>query len=88
MEKAFGIAILVALLFSVVKFLEMKYLEKEWKPLKVLIRDAVIVFACSFLCSFVILDLDGTIQDFFNVVTETKTLNTASTQVFTDEPGF
>jgi hypothetical protein len=88
MEKAFGIAILVTLVFGVVKFLEMKYLEKTWKPLKVLIRDAVIVFLSCFVGSFLVLEFNGSIQDFFNVVTETKTLNPASTQVFTDAPGF
>jgi hypothetical protein len=38
--------------------------------------------------SFLVLEFNGSMQDFFNVVTETKTLNPASTQVFTDAPGF
>jgi len=88
MQKAIGVAILVTLLFGITKFIEMKYLEKEWKPLKVLIRDGAIVFACSFVAVYIMLEMNGSIQDFFNVVTETKTLNPAATQVFTDEPGF
>jgi hypothetical protein len=88
MEKAFGIAILVTLFFGFAKFLEMKYLEKTWKPLKVLIRDAFIVFFACFMGSFLVLEFQGSIQDFLNIVTETKTLNPASTQVFTDAPGF
>lgn len=88
MEKVFGIAVLVTLLFSITKFLEMKYLEKEWKPLKSVVRDAVIVFICTFASGFVIFEMNGSINDFFNVVTETKTLNPAATQVFTDDPGF
>jgi hypothetical protein len=30
----------------------------------------------------------GSVQEFFNIVTENKTLNAAATQVFTDVPGF
>lgn len=88
MEKLFGISILITILFCLVKFIEMKYIQKEWKPLKYLVRDAFIVFICSIISLFVYLQLNGTIHDFFNVVTESKVLNPSATQVFTDEPGF
>jgi hypothetical protein len=71
-----------------VKFIEMKYLDKELKPLKFLVRDAVIVFVCSLAAAIFVFNMDGSITDFFNVLTDTKTLNTATTQIFTDEPGF
>lgn len=88
MEKLFVVSILITVLFCVVKFIEMKYIQKEWKPLKLLVRDAFIVFICSITSLFVYFQLDGTIHDFFNVVTENKVLNPSATQVFTDEPGF
>ena len=66
----------------------MKYLDKEFKPLKFLVRDAVMVFVCSLAADLFVFNMDGSITDFFNVLTDTKTLNTATTQIFTDEPGF
>jgi len=88
MGKIFIISAIITFLFCLVKFIEMKYLDKEFKPLKFLVRDAVMVFVCSITASFFVFNMDGSITDFFNVLTDTKTLNTATTQIFTDEPGF
>lgn len=66
----------------------MKYLEKEMKPLKYIVRDAVMVFASAFGASFAAFYMRGSVTDFFNIVTENKVLNTDVTQVFTDAPGF
>jgi hypothetical protein len=70
------------------KFLEAKYLDKEWKPLKYFVRDAIIVLISAGLGSFIFFQNSNTISELFNVVTETKTLNSATTQIFTDAPGF
>ena len=88
MEKIFIISTIITFLFCLVKFIEMKYLDKELKPLKFLVRDAVMVFVCSLAAALFVFNMDGSITDFFNVLTDTKTLNTATTQIFTDEPGF
>jgi len=66
----------------------MKYLEKEWKPLKYFVRDAVVVFICGSIASFLFFQFDSSIGDFLNVVTDNKTLNANAVQIFTDAPGF
>jgi hypothetical protein len=67
----------------------MKYIHTdEEKPLKDLVRDATFVFMCSFVGGIAYFKLDGSIADFFNILTEAKTLHPAAAQVFTDEPGF
>lgn len=66
----------------------MKYLEKEMKPLKYIVRDAIMVFASSLAAAFAVFYMKGSFTDFLNVVTENKVLNTEATQVFTDAPGF
>lgn len=66
----------------------MKYLEKEWKPLKTIIRDAGMVFVSSLTSSYIYFNFNHVIHDFFNIVTDTTTLNTATTQIFTDIPSF
>jgi hypothetical protein len=88
MEKILIISFLITFIFCVIKFLEAKYLDKEWKPLKFFVRDAIVVLISTALGSFIFFRNDKTISELFNVVTETKTLNTANTQIFTDTPGF
>lgn len=88
MEKLFLVALLITFLFSVIKLLETKYLEKKWKPLKFVIRDALIVFSSSVVGLIVFFSINGTLTDFFNVITQNKVINPAATQIFTDEPGF
>jgi len=88
MEKIFIISFLITFIFCVMKFLEAKYLDKEWKPLKYFVRDAIIVLISTALGSFIFFQNNNAISELFDVVTETKTLNTASTQIFTDAPGF
>ena len=90
MEQVFIIAIATVILFSIIKTLETKYLDKseERKPLKFIVRDILIVFASTIAASFAYFTFQNPIRDFFNIVTETPTLNTATTQIFTDTPGF
>lgn len=66
----------------------MKFVDKEWKPLKTIIRDAVIIFVCSVVGSFLLFQVDSSVTDFLNVVTDNKSFNMSATQIFTDEPGF
>jgi hypothetical protein len=88
MEKVFIIPIFITILFCIIKFIELKYLEKDTKPLKFFVRDAIIVFLSGLVSTFSFFHLENYISDFFNIVTETKTLNTNATQIFTDSPGF
>ena len=66
----------------------MKYLDKQLKPLKNIIRDAFMVFVSTLVGVYAFSLFGGSVQEFFNIVTESKTLNAAATQVFTDVPGF
>jgi len=90
MDKIFIIACLLTILFVIFKFLEMKYIEKEYKPLKLVVRDAVFVFLAGFSSMYLIFYFDNNITEFYNILTGNKTVitNPMNTQVFTDEPGF
>jgi hypothetical protein len=88
MEKLLLIAAIVTFLFTIFKVIEMKYVAKQWTPLKYVIRDASMVFGASFVGLFSFFQINGTMNDFMNVVTDGKALNLKATQVFTDEPGF
>jgi hypothetical protein len=88
MEKILLISLAITLLFCVMKFIEMKFIDKELKPLKFLIRDAIIVFICATIGLVVYANVGGSFTDFMKVITDKKTLDPASTQIFTDQPGF
>lgn len=88
MENLFLFAFLTTILFCLVKIVEMKYIEKELKPLKFIVRDAVAVFVCSLIASYSYFYMNDSFTDFMNVVTENKSLNLDSTQIFTDTPNF
>lgn len=88
MEKIVIVSLLVTFFYCVFKFVEMKYLDKQDKPLKHIVRDAIVVLICSIFSTFIFFNLENYISDFFNAVTETKVLNSNNTQIFTDTPGF
>jgi len=88
MENLFLFAVFTTILFVFIKLMEMKYLEKEFKPLKIIVRDAAIVFMSSLVASYGFMYTQHSFTDFLNIVTENKTYNLESTQIFTDVPGF
>jgi hypothetical protein len=88
MEKVLIFAICVTVLYCFVKFLEMKYIESEIKPLKEFVRDALIVMVSSGCSAFGLLYFDKYITDLFAIVTDTKVLNMDATEIFTGPPGF
>jgi uncharacterized protein YacL len=88
MENFILIAIISTILFLIIKFLEMKYLEKELKPMKEIVRDGIIVFISTIISAYGMHFSKNSITDFFNVITENKVMNTEATQIFTDTPAF
>ena len=88
MEHLFLFAIFSTVIFVVLKMIEMKYLEKEIKPLKYIIREAMIVFASSLGAAFGVFNMKKSLSDFLNIVTENKVISSEATQIFTDAPGF
>ena len=88
MEKVLIFAGSITLVFCLLKFLEMKYLDEEMKPLKTFARDAIMVFSSAFLSAYVLLHYDKSITDMFSVITDTPVFVPDTTTVFTGEPGF
>lgn len=80
MNNIFIIAAVVSVLFLIVKFIEMRFVEKENIPLKLLIRDSLLVYF-SVISGYFILQQ-------FNSLMDNGETNVRATQVFTDNPGF
>lgn len=80
MENIFIIASLISFFYIIVKFIEMRFIEKDIKPLKVLIKDTLVVYLCVLLGNFIVEQINPSLLG-------KKATNTV-TQVFTDNPGF
>lgn len=88
MEKAFILSFFITCMFFVLKLVDMKYISKEWKPMKTVIRETLLVLVSSTVSVVAYFMTNGIMSDFFNVITESKTLKPSATEVFTGEPGF
>jgi len=79
-NNVFILAAIISVFFLIVKFIEMRFIEKENKPLKFLLRDAILVYF-SVICGYFVLEqLKPMINDGLKASTNTP--------VFTDNPGF
>ena len=78
MENIFIIAGVVSVVFLIAKFLEMRFIEKETKPLKHLIRDALVVYFSVVAGDFVMNQINPVFEGGGKKLTP----------VFTDNPGF
>jgi heme/copper-type cytochrome/quinol oxidase subunit 4 len=79
MDNIFLVAGIISIIFFVVKFLEMRYVEKESKPLKILIRDALVVYVSVVAGMFILEQLTPVIKE---------TIVPTSPIAFTDNPPF
>ena len=79
MDNIFLVAGIISVIFFIVKFLEMRYVDNEPKPLKLLIRDALVVYVSVVISGFIMDQLN-------TVINETK--DTVTPLVFTDNPPF
>jgi hypothetical protein len=80
MDNIFIIAAVISVIFLISKFIEMRFIDKESKPLKILIRDALLVYFSVVFGNFVI--------DQVNPIMKNTIIGNATTPVFTDNPGF
>jgi hypothetical protein len=89
MEKVIVLSILITCMYGLVKFGEMKIIDKQMKPLKTFVRDMVCVFISSVFINMIYFYFDNSITELFNVVTNSRNMNNLATpQIFTDSPGF
>ena len=70
-------ALIISIVFFIVKFIEMRFIKKESKPFKFLIRDALLVYFSVIISNFVINQINPVVNSVQKI-----------TPVFTDNPGF
>jgi hypothetical protein len=80
MDNIFIIAAIISIVFLISKFIEMRFIEKEPKPLKFLIRDSLLVYFSVVFGDFIFGQINPMIKG--------GSTTSNATQVFTDNPGF
>ena len=79
MNNIFIIAAVVSVTFLITKFIEMRFIDKDAKPLKFLIRDALLVYVSVIMGHFILSQLKPMIQEGGAI---------SAPQVFTGNPEF
>lgn len=79
--NTFVLAGIVSIIFLISKFIEMRFIDKESKPLKLLIRDSLLVFFSVLFGLFIIEQLSP-------IMLEATDNTISNPTVFTDNPGF
>jgi hypothetical protein len=72
----FVIGVVISVVYIIFKFIEMKYILKEKKPIKTLVRDSVIVYISVVVGYYTLTQISSDI------------IVNATPEVFTDNPGF
>jgi hypothetical protein len=80
MTNTFIVAGIISIVYFLVKFTEMRFVDKESKPLKLLIRDSLLVYFSVIVGSF--------LMDQLKPIMEDSNSTTSMPSVFTDNPGF
>lgn len=76
--SSYTTATFVSLIFLIFKFIEMKIIDKDNKPLKSLVRDTILVYFSTIASLFIIDQFNSDLIDG----------SSSTTAVFTDTPGF
>jgi hypothetical protein len=89
MENVLLLTIVISVLFIVAKITEMRFIDKELKPLKMVIRDAFIVAGCAFAPIWGYFQFKDKMSDWFGIVqVEGGEIFAKTPVIFTDNPGF
>lgn len=80
MENIFLYAGIISAIYFIIRFIEMKYVDQESKPLKVLVRDTVLVYASVILGDFIMEQVNPALQN--------AVASNSVPEVFNDVPDF
>jgi hypothetical protein len=81
MDNIYIISGIIAFVFFLGKFIEMRFIEKESKPLKTIVKDTLLVYVCTIIAFIILEQLKPIIQE--------SSGGAPMTQIaFTDNPTF
>jgi hypothetical protein len=87
MDSIVSIVLATTVFYIVVKIIEMKFIQKEMRPMKELMRDSAVVALSCGVAVFSVMTLNKPVGSFIDAITE-KTAIPSAANVFTGDPGF
>ena len=81
MDNIYIIAGIISFVYFLGKFIEMRFIERESKPLKVIMKDTLLVYVCSIIAIMVLDQLKPIIE-------ESSGIGPITQIAFTDNPNF
>lgn len=92
MELIIGLSLVITIIYGLLKSLEYYFYsdsDKEEFTMKYLTRNVIMVLISSFASVYVFFHYQIPIQDFINVITQTKTTEISQVPpILTDDPNF
>lgn len=88
MNKLIIIPLISTILFCLVKFFEKKTFNDENIVLKIVVRDAIVVFCVTLIGNLIEFYLSHHLDLLLNIITDTKIPIGGLTEIFTDNPNF
>jgi len=91
----FLISLLIVILYNIVNYIEMRFIQDDYKPVKTLAKDSIIIVLASLASLWIYTNYESYFVDFFSILMN-KTGNQLGTManktkdipVFTDLPDF
>jgi hypothetical protein len=80
MDNIFLVSGIISFIYFIAKFMEMRYIDKETKPFKIIFRDVLFVYVSVVLGFFIIEQLNPVVQETIHV--------SSAPLAFTDNPPF
>jgi len=88
-EIMIALSVILVIVFTGLKWVEMQYIDKDDRAIKLFIRDAAYIFLSSLTVLYVYTTYEKNVLDFFFFITDTKNIATPiQTPIFTGEPEF
>ncbi len=81
MDNIYIIAGIISFVYFLGKFIEMRFIERESKPLKVIMKDTLLVYVCAIIAIMILDQLKPIIE-------ESSGVGPISQIAFTDNPNF
>jgi hypothetical protein len=81
MDNIYIISGIIAFVFFLGKFIEMRFIERESKPLKTIVKDTLLVYVCTIIAFIILEQLKPIIQETAGSAPMTQI-------AFTDNPTF
>lgn len=94
----FLISLLVVIIYNILNYLETQYIQKEQKPIKIVIKDSIIIILASLMSLWLFTKYESYFLDFFTIIMNNSgvaggkgTMGISVNKdipVFTDSPDF